>query len=449
MRDSTPESLPASTSGSLPDPDRDDEQASGDPLLQQLRSAGAAFTPDNLADLVAGGVADGHRRRHRRNLAIVGGTAALALIAVGGALTPALLGHGTGQQRAEAASAGRRAAPSASTGQSTSTSPVSVEPTPDHAAAMLRTLESLLPKGATFGSLQGRWGLGGGMIAPLASVVYDDSHGASLIELGLNHVAPGASVPGCVDPVYAPNDVCSSETLPDGSRLVVDQGYEYPSRGTGTKDWGATLVRPNGQEVQVSEWNAPQEKGASVSRPTPPLDAAQLRALVTDRAWQPLLAALPAPTAPPVAVPQGPTGDAILNTVNALLPKGVTALHEDTQTGYAEEQLSDGTGGVGLIGINYQHWNPTTDAQTLAQLYAGATVLPDGSKLVVSENPAEKGGSGAVQWIADVLHPDGLRVVAMEFNAPTQGVAADRAEPVLTMAQLKALVTSTLWSSLG
>ena len=71
--------------------------------------------------------------------------------------------------------------------------------------------------------------------------------------------------------------------------------------------------------------------------------------------------------------------------------------------------------------------------------------FPDGSKLVTTQGPAEKGGSGAVQWTADVLRPNGLRILIMEFNAPAQNTAAIRTDPVLTMAQLKAIVTSPEW----
>ena len=98
------------------------------------------------------------------------------------------------------------------------------------------------------------------------------------------------------------------------------------------------------------------------------------------------------------------------------------------------------------LGQGYEYPDKqTTDSTAMAQVFAGATVLANGDKLLLTQQSAEKGGSGAVQWTADLLQPDGLRVVVSEFDSPSQGTAATRRDPVLTMDQLKAIVTSALW----
>ncbi|WP_152627036.1 hypothetical protein [Streptacidiphilus melanogenes] len=263
-----------------------------DRFAQSLRDTGEDLTPNDLTRLVNGGVTDGRRRRRRRNAAVAGGSAALALVAVGAAVAPSMLGA----SRTAHTVANPAAGPSMSL-------TAAARPVSDAARArqMVSTLEGLLPKGGRITDAVGRWSLkvpGGdaAFVAPLASVVYDDGKGASSIEVGLDRYPKGeAPVPTCGSPADVPNDVCHVYRLPGGARLLIDQGYEYPSRGSGTKDWHAVLDLPDGTHVEMDEWNAPAEKGAGVTRATPPLSADQLRAVVTSKAWQPLLAAVPTP----------------------------------------------------------------------------------------------------------------------------------------------------------
>ena len=82
----------------------------------------------------------------------------------------------------------------------------------------------------------------------------------------------------CADKNLHAYDACRTEQLPDGSRLLLHQGYEYPDRRADTKVWRAVLVTAQGFLVDASEWNAAADKGASVSRTDPPLTIAQLKA---------------------------------------------------------------------------------------------------------------------------------------------------------------------------
>jgi hypothetical protein len=283
-----------------------------------------------------------------------------------------------------------------------------------------------------------------------ATVVYDDGHGAAEIDVSLQWVASGnTSAAGltCPDPAYNPHDVCSMTKLADGSRLMVDRGWEYSDMKGGMKSWNAWLTTPEGGQVMISEYNSAQEKGA-VTRTDPPLSVDQLKVVATSAKWTPAVAALPRPKpAPTRTVPKSLTGPQILSVLNRLLPAGVTRSHENGEDGFADLLLNDGKGN-GLFQINVQDYSADLakgDASGILPVFAGAAVLPDGSKLKTTQGPAEKGGSGAVQWTADILRPNGLRIVIMEFNAPAQNVAATRTDPVLTIAQLRAIVTSTDW----
>ena len=72
--------------------------------------------------------------------------------------------------------------------------------------------------------------------------------------------------------------------LPDGSALMMFQGYEYPDRRVDTKHWTREARHAAaGNMISVSEWNAAAEKDAPISRPDPPLSPAQLMNVVTAR----------------------------------------------------------------------------------------------------------------------------------------------------------------------
>jgi hypothetical protein len=45
----------------------------------------------------------------------------------------------------------------------------------------------------------------------------------------------------------------------------------------------------------------------------------------------------------------------------------------------------------------------------------------------------------------NVLHPDGLYVTIMEWQAPSQNTPSTRTTPILTLAQLRAIATSSQW----
>ncbi|MFE0600773.1 hypothetical protein ACFW2T_26320 [Streptomyces sp. NPDC058892] len=272
-----------------------------DDLGTALRQAGAGFTADGHA-LADAGEARGRRLVARRRAAVAGGAVlalALTLIATAGASVGGLLGGGGGvdpghavaRPMPEGGSGGSGGAPDGWAGKPrTGSGAVGAE-------RMMADLEEALSGGGgalTATVARGTDSEGGAAV----SGVYDDGRGKAAVALSLSRVDPGGShadqLTRCGDRSIQGYDDCRTERLPDGSKLLVHKGYEYADRRVDTKCWRAVLVTPAGFLVEVSEWNAPAQKGAAVSRPAPPLDSARLKALVTSPVWHPALNDLPA-----------------------------------------------------------------------------------------------------------------------------------------------------------
>jgi hypothetical protein len=414
-----------------------------DELGDAIRRTGDTFRPSDRPGLVEGGLTRGRRRLARRRAAAVTGSAlALAVVGVAGGYTSGALGSGDGR-----ASAAAPATPTAVAGQATPGAPSSPAGGGVTKEKMIAAFKALLPEGKTTredgqGITEDAKGRGTG---PYASVVFDDGRGAAAISLGVSTVDPaGRSAEQsvtCPSKALVQHDTCTAETLPDGSRYMLFQGYEYPDRRVDTRLWRAVLITPGGVQVDASEWNAPAEKGAPVSRPAPPLTGPQLKTLVTDDVWRSIGAQLGEPHKE-TPLP-GSTGTPVDKVLTSLLPKGLQVLDKQGEPGYGFVVADDGKG-AGFIQVNAQ--NGMQDLAT--ELFTGdVTTLPDGTKVMVKKenDPDQKGGAGAVGWTVDTLRPDGFRVVMMAFNAPGQGQDASRAEPVLTIEQMKTIVLDEKW----
>ena len=421
-------------SGTQEDRDRD---AFAGGLGEALRIAGESFNASG-GSLVDGGVARGRRRlRRRRAATVTGSVAALAAVGFGASYAAGAFGADAVHSSPVAA----QPKPGSTTQGKTSTPGEGPQFSASH---VIKTLEELLPDGK-FSHRSGRGTAERG--GPVASVVFDDGKGKAAIGVSMGRVDPeGAMVAdqlACPDKLYTPYDSCSSKTLANGSRLLLLQGYEYPDKRVDTKWWHAYAVTPEGYTIDASEWNAPAEKDAPVSRDEPPLSTAQLKTLVTAREWRPIVRALPKPQDEPVQqpAPQAAGGDTIIKSLTSLLPKSakVTTSHGDDGFGYVV--VNDGKG-ASLVQINVQP--DMTDVE--GELFgSGAQTLPDGTKVATHQGPGEKGGQGVVMWTVDTIRKDGLRVVISEFNSGAQNTAATREAPALTMTQLKAIATSEKW----
>ncbi|MBD0707659.1 MULTISPECIES: hypothetical protein [unclassified Streptomyces] len=405
-----------------------------DQLGAVLRRTGDTFAAGDRRALVDGALVRGRRRLVRRRLAVTGGALALAAVGLGGVYGGSLLdpaGATTTASVAAAPALGSSAAPGK---RPPGENEIPVKDIAD-------VLKAHSPKGTwEFGDLSGT--------GQSALGVFDDGKGKAAVSVGL-YSAPGTGEGGkdqvtCPDKVLVPFDACSSRTLPNGDRLMVLQGYEYPDKREETKNWRAVLLTKDGFLVDASEYNAPAEKGASVTRKNPPLGPDQLKALVTTADWRPLLARLH-------TVPQKPgghhgtdesTGTAVRDTLRLKLPQGLDVRSKGGSGSHGYLVVDDGKG-ASLVGIDVQ----PSSKSLISDLFGGSDVvtLSDGRKVRATRQPGEKGGAGVVWWNVDTITPDGFRVVVSAFNSGAQYQAATRAEPALTMDQLKAIALDPKW----
>ncbi|WP_328949345.1 hypothetical protein OG778_15130 [Streptomyces sp. NBC_00184] len=403
---------------------RKDRESFEDGLGAAMKEAGEEFSAAGRP-LVDGGVALGRRRSvMRRSAAVTGSVAALAVIGLGGSFVTG--GFGSSQD------AGEVGAPTAALSQ------------------VAGVLAALLPEGKLSEPPVSTAGGTKDKKRPhpaAASVVYDDGHGKAALSVSLSRENPGRVNEdefSCPDSNVNTFETCSATTLKDGSRLVLFKGWEYPDRREETKWWYADLLTPEGYRIALSEWNAPAEKGAPVSRATPPLSLDRMKALVRAKEWRSIAASLPKPQEQPPAqqTPKGLSGAVILERLTGQLPDGLTVTASGKQEAeYAYVVVDDGRG-KSFVQINVQ---PDMSGVEGDLFGAGTEVLPDGTKVVTHEGPGEKGGAGVKMRLADTMRPDGFRVVISAFNAGNQNEAATRAEPALTLAQLRKIATSKVW----
>ncbi|MFD8414417.1 hypothetical protein ACFV2Q_22115 [Streptomyces sp. NPDC059650] len=415
-----------------------------DELGNALRRVGDGFAADEAA-LAAAGERHGRRLAARRRAVVVGGSAlALALIGVGGGYTSGLLGGGSGSAAAQvlpadpvAGNGSGSESGSGVQGRGPGSGAVS-------AAQLVGVLEQLLPGGTLTGT---RARGTGDQPGPMVSGVYDDGKGRAAVAVGLSRVDPKGRTADaavtCQEKSRVQYDGCEAVTLPDGARLMVFQGYERSDRSAPTKRWEAVLVTVEGFRVEVQEWNAPAQKDEAVSRQQPPLDGAGLKAVATSPLWLPALKDLPA-AAPEEQRPPVLAGvrDAAVALQTLLPADGVTITKRGGTSDYAYAVLDDGRGGS-LVEANVQ----TGMGELLARRFAGSqtTVLPDGTRVRAEKTAGEKGGAGVVMWTVDTLRTDGRRVVVSAFNTADQNAAATRAEPLLTIEQLRKIALDPRW----
>ncbi|MER7517277.1 hypothetical protein [Streptomyces sp. NPDC126499] len=412
-----------------------------------LRRTGAGFETDDRGELVTGGLARGRRRVRRRRFAVVGGALALAVIGVGGVYGGALLGAGDGvDQVSVAAPKPTVGGPKPTAGPKDASAQAQI-PVADIAAV----LKANTPPGTW--QIDNADGFGQSVTG-----VYDDGEGKAGVSVGLYRAGDteesGRGQVTCPDEALVPHDDCTSERMAGIGRLMIFQGYEYPDKRVETKNWRAVLLTEDGFLVDVSEWNAATQKDSPISRPNPPFDPAQLKALVLAEGWRPLLKQLPAlvpqkggPGASRVAPPPAPSAAAMQSALRSLLPKGkgLHVVDKGGQEGYAFLVVDDGKG-RSFVQINVQ---PGMD-DIRAELFSDGDIefTADETRVKVTKEAGEKGGKGVVSWTADTLATDGLRVVVSAFNAGAQHEAATRSEPALTTDQLKAIALSPKWREL-
>ncbi|MFF2775267.1 hypothetical protein ACFVU3_10195 [Streptomyces sp. NPDC058052] len=433
-------------------------------LGSALRSTGESFALDGRTELVSGGLARGRRRLLRRRLAVTGGALALAAVGVGGVYAGTVVTPAGAPDKASVA-APQKTSPSPTAEQSGE--PASDSLKPGEAEIPLSEIADVIRANTPAG--QWRFNDESG-VGQAISGIYDDGEGEAAVGVSLSRAgrAPDAGVDmvTCPERAYVPHDGCDTGRLSDGSRWMVFQGYEYPDKREETKNWRAVLLTGDGFLVDASEYNAPAEKGGPITRDNPPLTAAQLKALVTAEAWRPLLERIPplptAPARPGKAAPPGQAGqpgtpgkvrkappqiagDGVSATLRALLPKGLRVTDKGGEGEFAFVVVDDGKG-KSLVQVNVQYGMGGVADQLFRS--GDVTTLPDGRKVKLTRQPGEKGGEGVVWWTADTLTKSGFRVVVSAFNTGAQHEAATRAEPALTLEQLKTIALDPKWAKI-
>ncbi|WP_328943991.1 hypothetical protein OG259_23115 [Streptomyces sp. NBC_00250] len=409
-----------------------------------LRRTGDGFAADDRRELVEGGLQRGKRRLVRRRLAMTGGVLALAAVGIGGVYGGSLLSP-SGNTTTTSVAAPPKPRPTID--------PVPGKQRPGEASIPVKDIAAVLENNTPAGSWEFE-GLDGRGQA--VSGVFDDGNGKAGVTVGLFRAGTGEAGEdqvACPDKVAIPYDNCTMQNLSNGSRLMILQGYEYPDKREETKQWRAVLLTKDGFLVDVSEYNAAAEKGAPISRENPPFTPAQLKALVTTDDWRPLLKKLPQNvdmsggegSQGEPRLPAEPNATDSMNTLRSLVPKGLAVVNKGGQSGYAYVVVDDGKG-KSLVEVNIQ----PNMADVVGTLFGSGdvTTLPDGRKVKLTQQAGEKGGEGVVWWSVDTITPEGFRVVVSAFNAGTQHEAATRAEPALTMKQLKAIALSPKWQTL-
>ncbi|MBT2397322.1 hypothetical protein [Streptomyces sp. ISL-100] len=410
-------------------------------LGDALRRTGDGFSSERPAGLVDAGMARGRRAlRRRRIAAVTGSMAALALVGTVGAYAGGLVGGGTGGVSVAGPAPVAPAAPAAPPKGRTGPGAVS----PDD---MIQTFKSVLPVGELVDAeARGT----GDKLGPAVFGVIDDGKGKAAITLSLIRVDPGSESSRqqieCPDQTYVPHDACSSKKLDDGSTLMLFQGYEYPDRRVDTKSWRATVITPQGYLVDVSEWNAPAQKDAAISRPNPPLSTAQLGALATSPKWHKALNDLPGAGSVEEPADAPKTDPAEFSTLfKSLLPEGLATSTEGGQVDSAYVTVDDGKG-KSLVEAGVQRGMGAVlgDLKKTGEV----TTLPDGTTVIERRGAGDKDVAGAVMWTADVFRKNGDRVTISALNSDTHHNAPTRVEPALSMKQLRAIALSDKWYDL-
>jgi hypothetical protein len=260
-------------------------------VTELLNRAVATLEP-RLDLLVSGGAQRGRTLRRRRRIAQAG--SGLALAALIATVTVAVWPSST-------ATAGHRGA---ALHQSDAAHPPALSRThqADDSVTMTpqllleRTLDLLPGKPATH-KYTGR--AFPGWVG--AEFIYDDGNGAAQVDVAMGFTQDG--IHAAQPPCQASDPGCS--VLADGSHLQVARGPEYPygHQPYNATEWSVDLVRDDGVEVSLSEWNSAQEKDAPITRAEPPLSIAELTAIARNDEFSPQVSRAAADQAANLFVP--------------------------------------------------------------------------------------------------------------------------------------------------
>ncbi|MGW4165228.1 hypothetical protein [Streptomyces sp. NPDC004788] len=309
---------------------------------------------------------------------------------------------------------------------------------------MNQVLRTLLPSGG--GSIVPEADAGANEPFAPAILTYRDGGGLGQVSASVGRfplpLPPQLSQ--CPDLSEHPFSHCTLTHLHDGTTLILDKSPADETKPSAGRRWTVVRTDRDGSVVTVSESNTPNARNASPSRPTPPLSVRQLTDIAVSAAWQPVLAALPAPPRGSTSTPsfQSLPASKITDVISRTLPGHLQTADSGGAPGYGHLTVDDGQGKC-LVAVTVQQWKP--DDEALTKLFQGATTEPDGVRVKLARSHPEKGGEGAVRWSVDIWRPDGLRVAVNELNARAYRLPRTRAEPALGLDQLKKIALSGAW----
>ncbi|MEV0025139.1 hypothetical protein AB0H45_23570 [Streptomyces atroolivaceus] len=399
-------------------------------LGEIMRRTGGTFVADRRALLEAGALRGRRKAARRCATALTAGGLTLAALGTAGVYVTG----GVGGDSASVADAAPTRTPSSrpdgpsrnpdgSGGSGQREDPASFMRA--HANQMIKLLEislPVLPKGE-FSKQRGTSNMGGPGVAD-ASLVYDDSYGASLVTISARRIDPKDS---------KIRQLLKCGKTADGSLCTVGPSGEKTEQGhvggksSGVKVWKSTRISAEGFLLQVVEYNAASPTGAP-TRNEPPLSVLQLAELAA-------------------RVEGAFTKYGVMNAEAFTSPRPVQNSWEVFETLgnlVPTGQEVVGRGGGGDEGYAIVR-DKKTKAKTFLQVRLGHGT-PDGGK-VITRNEAGR-HAGTVGRTAETVTAKGLRVTVTSYNAEYPHKAPVLSTPPFTKAQLSAIATAEVWQSL-
>ncbi|MFE2410346.1 hypothetical protein ACFXDE_18600 [Kitasatospora sp. NPDC059408] len=281
------------------------------------------------------------------------------------------------------------------------------------------------------------------------TLLFDDGAGASIIEAFVDrtNLRPEAGAV-CMDPFQTPQDSCRRTVRPDGAAIAIDKLRTTTTPGG--REWRATLARPDGNRIQVIEYNG---QPATANRPDPPLNDAQLTALVCSMEWFRVFAALspvkdaPAPGAAPAPTPSAsaPSNAELLAKVVPLLPAGAKVEGQDPEHGVLTVTV-DGRTSMLMVGGDAPSRRGQDDLGSMDDNLPTPLEVrekqPDGTLVVTNRFGNGKTATNPIlHWTAAVHTPDGGQVRISEWNGEN-AYTYRPGDPALDLDHLKAIVTA-------
>ncbi|MFJ8638834.1 hypothetical protein [Streptomyces sp. NPDC093610] len=399
-------------------------------LGEIMRRTGGSFRADRHALLEAGALR-GRRKAARRATALTAGALTLTVLGAAGLYATDVFGGDT----ASVASATPTRTPPSEPGGGFSPTPGPIRsgvPQEEsttymraHADQMIKLLENglpVLPK-AKFSKQRGTSNMGGPGAAD-ASLVFDDSYGASLVAISAERFDP--KDPEVQQPLKCGKAKAGSSCTVDAEGWKSEQGY-VGGGSSGVKIWKSTRISVEGYLLQAIEYNAPSPTGTP-TRNEPPLSIRQLGELagVVEGAFTKYgimnAEAFSAPS-------RVQNSWEVFETVEGLVPQGYEAAGRG------------GGGDEGYVIIR----DRKTKIKTFLRVRLGHGAA-GGGKVITRDEVGQHAGTTGLT--AETVTAKGLQVTVTSYNAEYPNKAPVLSAPPLTKAQLSVIATDEVWQTL-